>query len=78
MAKPVVATPLPELASVPGVTTAHDPETFAAAILRAASEPFPRDAAAAFVARHTWQQRVQRLLDVVAGAGSDARAAGKD
>lgn len=78
MAKPVVATPLPELASAPGVTIAADADAFAAAIVRATSEPFPRDAAATFVARHTWQERVQRLLDVVAGAAADARTAGKD
>jgi glycosyltransferase involved in cell wall biosynthesis len=78
MARPVVTTPLPELAGVPGVTTATGAAEFVAAITRAAREPFPHDAAAAFVARHTWQERVQRLLDVVAAAGTDFRAAGKD
>jgi glycosyltransferase involved in cell wall biosynthesis len=73
MAVPVVATPLPELDGVPGVTTAHDASSFAAAVVAAASAPFPRAAAAAFVARHTWQDRVERLLEIAGVAVGDVR-----
>ena len=72
MARPVVSTPLPELAGVPGVAIATDATSFAAAIAGAARAPFPREDAAAFVARHTWQARVDRLLES-AGPGALAR-----
>jgi O-antigen biosynthesis protein len=72
MARPVVSTPLPELDGVPGVTIASDAASFASAIASAARTTFPRDDAAAFVARHTWQARVDRLLES-AGPGALAR-----
>jgi glycosyltransferase involved in cell wall biosynthesis len=64
MERPVVATPLPELDGVPGVTIARGVEAFAAAIGDAARTTFPRADAAAFVARQTWQERVDRLVDI--------------
>jgi glycosyltransferase involved in cell wall biosynthesis len=63
MARPVVSTPLPELRDVPGVTIADDASAFSAAIVAATLRPFPREQAAAFVAGHTWQARVDRLLN---------------
>lgn len=63
MARPVVSTPLPEIDGAPGVTIAHDAASFAAAITSAAHAPFPHAESAAFVARHTWQARVERLLE---------------
>ena len=67
MQRPVVATPLPELEGVPGVTIADGVDAFAAAVRDAAVAIFPRAAASAFVARHTWQDRVDRLLDLLTG-----------
>ena len=64
MERPVVATPLPELDGVPGVTIARGADAFAAAIGDAARTTFPRADAAAFVARQTWQERVGRLVDI--------------
>lgn len=64
MGRPVVSTPLPELRDVPGVTIADGAQAFSAAIVEAARRPFPREQAAAFVAGHTWQARVDRLLDI--------------
>ena len=64
MRRPVVSTPLPELHGVPGVTIADGATAFAAAIVDAARRPFPRASAAGFVAGHTWQARVDRLLDI--------------
>ena len=72
MQRPVVSTPLPELAGVPGVAIATDAPSFAAAIAAASRSTFPREDAAAFVARHTWQARVDRLLES-AGPGVLAR-----
>lgn len=77
MERPVVSTPLPELERVPGVTIAHDAAEFAAAVAAASRDPFPRDAAAAFVARHTWQARVDRLLEV-ASSGDGVALERKD
>ena len=64
MARPVVSTPLPELDGVPGVTIAHDVASFAGAITSVERAAFPHAEAAAFVARHTWQARVERLLEL--------------
>jgi glycosyltransferase involved in cell wall biosynthesis len=72
MERPVVATPLPELAGVPGVTIAQGTQAFAAAVEQAARATFPRADAAAFVAQHTWQERVDRLLDITQRGGRAA------
>jgi glycosyltransferase involved in cell wall biosynthesis len=66
---PVVATPLPEVAGLPGVTTADGAAAFAAAVRAADRSSFPRAAAAALVARETWDARVDALL-ALAGRGS--------
>lgn len=73
MARPVVSTPLPELEGIPGVTIAPDAAAFASAIAAAARAAFPREEAAAFVARHTWQARVDRLLETACPGAGGAR-----
>ncbi|MEW6268350.1 MAG: glycosyltransferase [Thermodesulfobacteriota bacterium] len=64
MHKPVVSTPLPELAGAPGVTIARDAASFVAAVRSAATEPLDVLAVEAFVARHTWAVRVDELLSL--------------
>lgn len=64
MERPVVSTALPDLEGVPGVTIAPDAESFVAEVQRSAEREFPRDEARRFVERHTWERRVDRLLDL--------------
>lgn len=68
MDRPVVSTELPDLRAVPGVTLAPDAASFVAAVERASREPFPRDAVQRFLADHTWERRVDRLLELTRGA----------
>ncbi len=64
MEVPVVSTALPDLEGVPGVATANDAESFVQAVGSARAAPFPRDAVRAFLAEHTWDRRVDRLLEI--------------
>lgn len=75
MERPVVSTPLPEIDGVPGVLVADGADAFADAVRRATTTPFPRDDARAFIARHTWQERVERLLQL-ADPGDRAKRSG--
>jgi glycosyltransferase involved in cell wall biosynthesis len=69
MRRPVVATPLPELEGIPGVQIAADTAAFASAVSRAAAQPWPEGAAAAFVASNTWAARVDALLAIAGVSG---------
>jgi glycosyltransferase involved in cell wall biosynthesis len=62
MHKPVVSTALPELVGAPGVTMASDPDAFVTAVRRAAAERPDLGGIEEFVARQTWQARVDELL----------------
>lgn len=60
MGCPVVATPLPELVGMPGVSLADDPAEFAQRCVNAARPtPAERDD---FVMRHSWSERAEQLL----------------
>lgn len=72
---PVVSTPLPEVADLPGVTVAEPGDAFVAAVRSASRAAFPRRAAEAVLARHGWEARVEALL-ALAGVGDDAPACG--
>lgn len=62
--RPVVATPLPELAGVPGVTIASGTAAFVEAVRTASSKPFPQRAVRDYLEQHTWAARVDRLLEI--------------
>jgi GT2 family glycosyltransferase/glycosyltransferase involved in cell wall biosynthesis len=68
--KPVVAVPLPELASMEAeglVVTAAGAEAFVEAVERALAEDSPEAAARrrAYAARHTWRARYQELREAI-------------
>jgi glycosyltransferase involved in cell wall biosynthesis len=65
MERPVVATSLPELSGIPGVSLATR-ETFVDAVRAAASRTLDRAAVRAYVERQTWAARVDRLLQILA------------
>ena len=61
MRRPVVATPMPELAGLPHVFTAADAAATVAAVERACATPVPTDAIEAFLGRNTWAVRAEAL-----------------
>lgn len=73
MQRPVVATRLPELEDVPGITLADDRASFIAAVRAVATRPFPRRDVNEYLTAHTWQARAQRLLDLVSRPAGRAR-----
>lgn len=64
MERPVVATALPDLEGLPGVTIAHDADAFVRAALESASTQFPTEEVRLFLREHTWARRVDRLLEL--------------
>ena len=64
MQRPVVATRMPELDGLPGVTTATEPEEFARAVRSAGRAEPDLEAIASFVSENTWTRRVDRLLEL--------------
>lgn len=61
MGLPVVASNMPELAGLPGVTTAATTEEFVAAARTAVGRRPDRDAVTRFIAEHSWTARVKEL-----------------
>lgn len=72
MGRPVVSTPLPELAGVPGVRIARGRE-FAAAVTEVATGRFDAAAVSRFVARQTWTERVDHLLPLLIAPADGGR-----
>jgi glycosyltransferase involved in cell wall biosynthesis len=71
MGKPVVATRMQELVGMPGVRMADGDEQFVAEVGRALKDPGGeemRGALLAFVRQHSWEVRVNVLLDALATA----------
>ena len=66
MHRPVVATPMPELRGLPYVFTGSGADETIAAVERAAATPPPVDEIERFLARNTWEARVESLVSVVA------------
>jgi glycosyltransferase involved in cell wall biosynthesis len=64
MHRPVVATPLPELADVPGVRLAARLAAFAEAVAASTAQRLPIDEVEAFLVAHTWSARVDSLLEL--------------
>jgi glycosyltransferase involved in cell wall biosynthesis len=60
--KPVVSPPMEALAGYPYVWTATTPEEWLTALEEALSTPPDREALAAFLAGHTWEQRLITML----------------
>lgn len=64
MERPVVSTALPDLEGVPGVTIAPDAERFVREVQGATGRTFPRGEVRRFVEGHTWERRIDRLLEL--------------
>lgn len=76
MGRPVVSTPMPDLAGVPGVVFAEDAESFARAIERVAGAPFPAREVRDFLTHHTWAARVDELSRLAGIEGPAATGLG--
>jgi glycosyltransferase involved in cell wall biosynthesis len=64
MGLPVVASGMPHLGEMPGVSNADSWEEYEAAVEKAVRVNLDRQAVEQFLHQHTWEQRVDHLLDL--------------
>ncbi len=69
MHRPVVAPEIPPLADVPGVWRYRTAEAFLAQVDAARQAVFPHEAVEAFIQQHTWDQRVQEIMQALQALG---------